>query len=55
MRKSKTLARIRSNQVVRMCALGHFIPFFVKHAAYYGYDCIWLDMEHRNFSDHLLF
>ena len=51
MRKSKTLARIRQNQTVRMCCLGHDIPFFVKHAAYCGFDCIWLDMEHRNFSD----
>src|SRR6478609_7088810 len=51
MRKSKTLARIRNNQTVRMCCLGHFIPFFVKHAAHNNFDCIWLDMEHRNFSD----
>jgi 4-hydroxy-2-oxoheptanedioate aldolase len=51
MRKSKTLTRIRNNQVVRMCCLGHYIPFFVKHAAHFGFDCIWLDLEHRNFSD----
>ena len=51
MRKSKTLARIRSNQTVRMCCLGHYIPAFVKHAAHFGFDCIWLDLEHRNFSD----
>ena len=51
MRKSKTLARIRNGQSVRMCCLGHFIPFYVKHAAHFGFDCIWLDMEHRNFSD----
>lgn len=51
MRKSKTLARIRNRQTVRMCCLGHFIPFYVKHAAHCGYDCIWLDLEHRNFTD----
>lgn len=51
MRKSKTLARIRNKQTVRMCCLGHYIPAFVKHAAHFGFDCIWLDMEHRNFSD----
>jgi 2-keto-3-deoxy-L-rhamnonate aldolase RhmA len=51
MRKSKTLARIRNNQTVRMCGLGHFMPFFVKHAAHFGFDCIWLDLEHRNFTD----
>ena len=51
MRKSKTLARFRQNQLVRMCCLGHYIPAFVKQAAHFGFDCIWLDMEHRNFSD----
>ena len=51
MRKSKTLARIRKNQAVRMCCLGHYMPFFIKHAAHAGFDCIWLDLEHRNFSD----
>ena len=51
MRKSKTLARIRNNQTVRMCCLGHYLPFFVKQAAHFGFDCIWLDLEHRNFSD----
>ena len=51
MRKSKTLARIRNKQTVRMCCLGHYIPMYVKHAAHNGFDCIWLDLEHRNFSD----
>ena len=51
MRKSKTLARIRNKQTVRMCCLGHYIPMFVKHAAHNGFDCIWLDLEHRNLSD----
>ena len=51
MRKSKTLAQIRNNQTVRMCCLGHYMPFFVKQAAHFGFDCIWLDLEHRNFSD----
>lgn len=51
MRRSKTLARIREGQIVRMCALGHYMPAFIKHAAVYGYDCIWLDLEHRSMSD----
>ncbi len=51
MRKSKTLARFRNNQTVRMCCLGHYMPFYVKQAAHFGFDCIWLDLEHRNFSD----
>jgi len=47
MRKSKTLARLRNNETVRMCCLGHFIPSYVRHAAHFGFDCIWLDLEHR--------
>jgi 2-keto-3-deoxy-L-rhamnonate aldolase RhmA len=34
-----------------MCCLGHFIPGFVKQAAHFGFDCIWLDLEHR-YIDH---
>ena len=51
MRTSKTLARIRNNETVRMCALGHFIPSYVRHAAHFGFDCIWLDLEHRLISE----
>jgi len=51
MRKSKTLARLRNNEPVRMCCLGHFVPAFVRFAAHFEFDCIWLDMEHRNLSD----
>jgi 2-keto-3-deoxy-L-rhamnonate aldolase RhmA len=47
MRKSKTLARIRAGEVIRTCNLGHFIPGYVAQAARAGYDCIWLDLEHR--------
>jgi len=47
MRKSITLARIRAGDPVKSCVLGHFIPAYVCHAARAGYDCIWLDMEHR--------
>ena len=47
MRTSKTLARIRAGEVIRTCNLGHYIPGFVANAARSGYDCIWLDLEHR--------
>ena len=47
MRRSKTLARLRAREPVRMCALGHYIPPYIRHAAEQGYDCIWLDLEHR--------
>ncbi len=51
MRKSKAAARLRAGEPVRMCVLGHFIPSFIHHAAHFGYDCIWLDLEHRCFSE----
>lgn len=47
MRRSKTLAKIRAGEPVRICALGHFIPPYVHLAARAGYDCIWLDLEHK--------
>lgn len=47
MRKSKTLAKIRQGEVIRTCVIGHYIPAYVCHAARAGYDCIWVDLEHR--------
>ena len=51
MRQSKALARLRDQKMVRICALGHYIPSYVRHAAHFGYDCIWLDLEHRSLSE----
>jgi 2-keto-3-deoxy-L-rhamnonate aldolase RhmA len=34
-----------------MCSLGHYMPAFIRHAAAYGFDCIWLDLEHRHLHD----
>jgi len=45
------LSRIRSGQAAKICALGHYLPFFVRYAAHYGYDAIWLDLEHRAMDD----
>ena len=50
MRRSKTLQRIRNGEIIKSCVLGHFIPAYVAHAAKAGYDCIWLDLEHRSIS-----
>ena len=47
MRVSKTLAKLRAGRAVRICGLGHFIPAFMRHAAHLGFDCVWLDLEHR--------
>lgn len=51
MRTSKTLAKLRAGEPVRMCCLGHFIPAYIRHASHFGFDCIWLDLEHRTFTD----
>ena len=50
MRKSKTLARIRNGETIRTCVMGHYMPAYICHAARAGYDCIWVDMEHRAFT-----
>lgn len=47
MRPSKTLQKIRAGEPVRLCVLGHFIPPYVHFAARAGFDCIWLDLEHK--------
>ena len=47
MRKSKVLAKLRSGKAVKICSMGHYMPFYVRYAAHYGYDGIWLDLEHR--------
>ena len=51
MRFSKTLKKIRAGKSARMCVLGHYVPAYVKMAARSGFDCIWLDLEHRLIDD----
>ena len=51
MRRSKTLAKLRAGEAVWICGLGHFIPSFIRQAAHYEFDCIWLDLEHRVMDD----
>jgi 4-hydroxy-2-oxoheptanedioate aldolase len=47
MRKSKMLAKFRSGGFARVCGLGHNLPFFIRYAAHFKFDGIWLDLEHR--------
>ncbi|QDT10341.1 HpcH/HpaI aldolase family protein [Planctomycetes bacterium K23_9] len=47
MRKSKSLERVRNGEPIRLAVLGHYIPAYVAHAARAGYDCLWVDLEHR--------
>lgn len=51
MRPSKLLARLRAGHFCRVCSLGHFLPFYVRHAAFHRYDAIWIDLEHHTLSD----
>ncbi len=51
MRKSKVLQKLRNNEFARICSMGHYLPFFVRHAAHFKYDGIWLDLEHRAMDD----
>lgn len=51
MRKSKVLAKWRNKEFARFCSLGHVLPFFIRYAAHYNYDGIWLDLEHRNLDN----
>lgn len=51
MRQSKILSRVREGKPAKLCCLGHVVPAFVKHAAHFGYDGVWLDTEHRAMTD----
>lgn len=51
MRKSKVLNKWRAGRPARLCALGHFIPAYICQAAHFGFDGIWLDLEHRAMTD----
>jgi 4-hydroxy-2-oxoheptanedioate aldolase len=50
-RRSKVLAKLRSGRFARFCATGHFLPFFLRHAAHLNYDGVWLDLEHRTMDN----
>jgi len=50
MRKSKTLQKLRDGQIVQICSLGHYLPPYAQVAAAVGFDCVWLDLEHRTLA-----
>ena len=47
MRASKVLSKIRAGKRAKIAMMGHFMPMFIAYAAEYGFDGIWLDLEHR--------
>ncbi len=51
MRTSKVLEKWRGGEFARFCCLGHVLPFFIGQAAEFGFDGIWLDLEHKNFDN----
>ena len=51
MRKSKTLYKWRNNSPAKICCLQHYIPSYIAHASHFGFDCIWVDLEHKAFND----
>jgi 4-hydroxy-2-oxoheptanedioate aldolase len=51
MRRSRTLEKLRNNEVVRILSLGHYIPSYVHIATHFGFDTIWLDLEHKYLDD----
>lgn len=51
MRPSRTLSKIRNNEVVRITSIGNYIPSCVHIAAHFKFDAIWLDLEHKYIDD----
>ena len=54
MRNSKTLEKLRNNEVALSAQIGSAYAPFVGIAALAGYDCIWLDAEHKANSEEQL-
>ena len=50
MRRSNTLEKLRSGRCARVCGMGHYLPFYIRYAAHFRFDAIWLDLEHRAMS-----
>jgi 2-keto-3-deoxy-L-rhamnonate aldolase RhmA len=50
MRTSKVLEKLRAGAFVRVCSLGHYIPYYIQHAAHQRYDAVWIDLEHSTFD-----
>ena len=51
MRQSKIKNKLRQNQFVHVCVLGHYLPFYIRYAAYLKFDGIWIDLEHQTLSE----
>jgi 2-keto-3-deoxy-L-rhamnonate aldolase RhmA len=50
MRRSKVLAKLRAGAFVRVCSLGNYLPFYIRHAAHNNFDAIWIDLEHSTLN-----
>ena len=51
MRHSSILARLRAGQIARVCSTSHFLPFYPRLAAHFGFDGVWVDAEHGTWDD----
>jgi 4-hydroxy-2-oxoheptanedioate aldolase len=50
MRRSKVLAKLRAGAFVRMCSLGNYLPYYIRHAAHNNFDAVWIDLEHSTLN-----
>jgi 2-keto-3-deoxy-L-rhamnonate aldolase RhmA len=51
MRESKVLNKLRNGEYVLSTQIGSAYAPFAGIAAQVGFDCVWLDMEHKAVSD----
>jgi 4-hydroxy-2-oxoheptanedioate aldolase len=54
MRESKVLNKLRSGGYALCTQIGSAAAPFVGMAAQIGYDCVWIDQEHKAISDSML-
>ena len=51
MRNSKVLAKLRSGKCAFSTQIGSAFPPFAGIASQMGFDCVWLDMEHKPITE----
>jgi 2-keto-3-deoxy-L-rhamnonate aldolase RhmA len=51
MRKNKALAKLRAGKVVAGPAINYGSPDLAEHVAHLGFDYVWLDWQHGQFTE----
>ena len=54
MRKNKTLAKLKAGKVIAGPSISYGSPDLAEQVAHLGFDWVWLDWQHGQFTEHTL-